>query len=149
MEALPSGTEWHTRVQIRGVQGLWYLAARYQGSPPTSQALFFDTYIRGIFSDRPFFVGLPYDASMDSCVVALLDDLCRRRGLDAAELVCRAGVSGPRLSQDDLVEARRQADWEYTEFPRRWSLTKISALCRTVDDPRWASLGPLIREAIG
>ena len=149
LELLPSGTEWQARVQIRGVQGLWYLAARYQGSRPTSQSLFFDTYSRGTFSGRPFLVGSPSDASTDSCVLALLDDLCRRRRLDAADLIRRAGLSGPRYSRADLAEARHQADWEYTTFPHRWTSSKISALCRTVDAPRWGSLGRLISEVIG
>jgi len=149
VETLPSGTEWQARVQIRGVQGLWYLAARYQGSRPASQSLFFDTYCRGIFSCRPFVVGLPWDPSTDSCVLALLDDLCRRRRLDAADLIRRAGVSSPGYSRADLAEARHQAEWEYTDFPHRWTSSKVSALCRTLDAPRWGSLGCLISEVIG
>jgi hypothetical protein len=149
METLPSGSEWYARVHIRGVQGLWYLAAGYRAPRPTSHFLFFDTYSRGIFSARPFFVGLPCDASTDLCVLALLDDLCRDRDLDAADLISRAGVSSHRHSPADLVEARRQADWEHTEFPLRWTAAKVSALCRTLDNPRWAALARLLREVTG
>src|SRR5690242_10118883 len=101
METLPSGSEWYARVHIRGVQGLWYLAARYRAPRPTSQCLFFDTYSRGIFSAGPFLVGLPCDASTDLCVLALLDDLCQHRDLDTADLISRAGVSSRRCSPAD------------------------------------------------
>ena len=146
LETLPSGTEWNARVHIRGIQGLWYLASRYWAERPTSQFLFFDTYSRGIFSVRPFFPGLPCDTSTDLCILALVADLCRMRGLDTADLIQRADASRPRYSQADLAQARLQADWEHTVFPDHWTADRIAALCRTVDDSRWGDLARLLRD---
>jgi hypothetical protein len=145
-ETLPSGMEWHTRVHIRGLQGLWYLASRYRAPRPTSQSLFYDTYCRGIFSVRPFFPGLPSDPSTDSCVLALVCDLCRERGVEAAELIQRAQPARPRYSWADLVEARHQADWERTDFPVRWTAEITAALCRTLEAPAWGDLAQLVSD---
>jgi hypothetical protein len=144
LEARPSGMEWHARVYIRGIQGLWYLACTYHGERPTSEALYFNTYQRGLFSARPFRPGNRCDASTDLDVLALVCDFCREHGVDAAELIQRAGPSRPLYSRADFVEAKRQADWEGTLFPVRWEADLTSALCLTLADPSWGDLARLI-----
>lgn len=146
LEVMPSLTEWRARVRIRGVQGIWYLEAAYHGQRPTSEALYFDTYTRGVFSSRPFRPGSPCDVSTDCCVLALVRDLCRERRVDAAELIRRGDPARPRYSRSDFVAAKTQADWEGTVFPVIWNPEFITALCLTLEDRRWGDLSRLVCE---
>jgi hypothetical protein len=141
-----SGLQWKARVHVRGVQGLWYLASTYRGARPTSEFLYFDTYQRGIFSARPFLPGSPCDDSTELCVIALIRDICRERGVDAADLIQRGDPSRPRYSREDFIEAKHQADWEGTVFPVIWNPSITTALCLTLEDPRWGDLARLIRD---
>lgn len=146
LEPTPLRTEWHARVRIRGIQGIWYLETTYHGQRPTSETLYFHTYTRGVFSARPFRPGCPCDASTDSCVVALVRDLCRERCADAAELIHRGDSSRPRYTREDFIAAKHQADWEGTVFPVIWNADITTALCLTLEDPHWGNLAAIIAD---
>jgi hypothetical protein len=138
--------QWHVQVYLRGFQGLWFRRATYRGVRPKLETLFFDTYQGGIFSARPFLAGSRCDASTDLCTLALVADLCRLRNRDPAELIRLAAPSRPPYTREDLLEARRQADWERTLFPVQWLRSQTEALCLTVDHESWGDLARRLRE---
>jgi hypothetical protein len=146
LETLPSGAEWRAQIHLRAPQGLWYLSMKHHGTRPTSQLLYYNTYCRGLFSARPFLLGSPCDDSTEWCVLALLADFCRERELDTAAIIRHADPARPSYSRRDFAEIRRQADWEGTVFPPRWAVGAVTALCLTLDDPRWGTLAHLIDE---
>lgn len=137
--------EWVAEVMLREPAGIRYLVHRYSGTQPSWRTLRSDARRHGKLSPRPYQLGQACDGSITTCVLALYDNFCRSRNLDAIALVHQA--------YDDVVYTkhkfdaiRRAADWERTAYPAQWNLTAIQGLLQSLHEVNYHSLATVVEE---
>jgi hypothetical protein len=132
-------------VFIRGAGGVHYLAQPYTGAAPALTTLYYDTYLRGVFSARPYCLQHMRDGSVVFCVLALIVSCCKAWNLDSIALLKEARPSS-RVSESDCLEIKQQARWEGTVFPGSWDTPAIDALCQSLTDIDCRDLAALLAQ---
>ena len=91
---------------------------------PDMQVIFLRCMNYGEFSARPYHPGQATDDSTLNCVLALYYDLCRRKSLNATELMVSAHPEIEFADHWVAVTWRKVLDaahWQGTHFPDTWS----------------------------
>jgi hypothetical protein len=127
LRASDSGRRWDAEVYVRGIKGLFYYEAEYHGSRPTSVDLYYDTYLRGIFSPRPFQLDQLCDPSAVYCVLSSFESACHALNL-RPEIVCAAASTAHDPVQVDFRTVREHASWEGIVHEKHWDSTAILKL---------------------
>jgi hypothetical protein len=137
--------EWITEVIVRQREGIRHLVNRYAGARPTFQTLRQDARRHGVVSPRPYQLGQFCDGSITTCVVALFENFCRARQLDAMALLHQA-YPDRVYTLKDLDATRRHADWEGTAYPAQWDRTAIDGLLESLNAVNYRSLRDIVEE---
>jgi hypothetical protein len=146
MTTAASSNAWHTEVYIRATKSIHYHAMDYRSSRPSLTNLYYDTYLHGVFSPRPYHLGQPYDASTRYCLLALFEDCCKRRfSRDPRE--CLTPLSCAREIVFDFDLIREQALWEGLQPVPLWDETNTDALLTLLSAAGCRALGDALRIA--
>lgn len=92
--------------------------------PPEVHELIRRCLEHGEFSARPYLLGQTTNDSTADCVMALYEDCCRRRGLNATELLARTYPGWEQREAwpaDTWKRIRVSAQWQETTFPVEWT----------------------------
>ena len=93
----------------------------------------------GVFSPRPYKLGQPCDGSIDFCVLALLFDFCKKKGLNWKELY-REAYPGEN-PDDDINEnfVKEMAEWQGVEYPKIWNEKAFEGLIESLTEINYHS----------
>jgi hypothetical protein len=127
LRASDSGRHWDAKVYVRGVKGIFYHEAEYHGTRPTSVDLYYQTYVCGTFSPRPFQLGQTCDPSAFYCVLSSFENACRALNL-RPEHVCAAASKTHDPIRVDFRAVREHASWEGIVHEKQWNSTAILRL---------------------
>jgi hypothetical protein len=98
-----------------------------------------------VLSPRPYQLGQFCDGSITPCVVALFENFCRARQLDAIALFHQAYPDCLyTLKEFDAI--RRHADWEGTSYPARWDRTAVDGLLYSLHAVNYHELADVVEE---
>ena len=108
--------------------------------------------LRGDFAPRPYMLGQDSDPCSEICLFALLHDCCIHFGLDTAGLVGRAYPGGSATVKQlalDWALTRRDATWQGTVFPQRWTGDSLTGLLLSLHNHYRPKLAEVLLDAIG
>ncbi len=134
--------KWRVEVTLKERGGVHYLLREVADTHLSFPWLQAEAYRSGIFSPRPYVLGMPTNQSMARCVLALTQVLCAKRGADPYALWYKAH---PRLgiSRGDLIFIAQQAQWEGFVYPKVWDTKAVTLLIdalRTSGSPALADV---------
>ena len=124
---------------VRWIGGIYFFSASDYQEDFLLRDLLLTAYREGLYSPRPYDLEKPADRSCGHCLLALVLDLCKHRGLDA--LAHR--VTG-RTINAEFDELRQQAEWEGLKYPQDWTPAHVEKLKERLREMSWPILALLI-----
>lgn len=125
LRAANSGQRWDAEVYIRGIKGIFYYEAEYHGARPTTGDLYYSTYLRGIFSPRPFQLNQLCDPSAVYCVLSSFENACHALNLRPENVCAAASTAHDPI---DFRTVREHASWEGIVHEKHWDSKAILKL---------------------
>jgi hypothetical protein len=119
---------------------------------PTIQSMTGTCRLAGDFAPRPYFLGQDTDGCSDNCLFALLHDCCKQLGIDMVWLLRRAYPGSDNMAaRVGLIWAcmRRDAEWQGTQFPRKWTGDSLTGLALSLSNHYRPRLMEVLLDAIG
>jgi hypothetical protein len=118
--------------------GVLYLCGTWPELP--SATMIVDLCLEyGQFSARPYRLAQRTDASTEICVMALFYDFCRRKSINATDLLVKAFPQSEAADHWDPVTWRKvldAADWQGTIFPTAWGDDAVIGLFMSLIDQK-------------
>jgi hypothetical protein len=119
---------------------------------PTIHAMTDACLRSGDFALRPYVLGQDSDLCSDDCLFGLVRDCCDHFKSDIVDLLRHAYPESDSMStRVSLVWAftKCRADWQGTQFPRRWTADALTGLALSLHNHYRPKLMQALLDAIG